>query len=205
MTKVLRGMVMGLSLAIAPGLAMGQAAPVAAEDAAKAAPVIPVEDQPTNEQMTKLFQAMRLKEQRAAMLKQLPAMMQQQVTAQMKSMEENLPGGSPIPPEQKETIQKLTSKYMDKALNLYPADEMIADMSAIYQKHLSREDVEAMIAFYVSPAGQHLLELSPVVMKEYMPMVMQRMQARTKVLSDEMAKDFKEQLLAGGSTTPATK
>jgi hypothetical protein len=205
MTKALRVLVFGLGLAIAPGFAMGQAAPAAADDAAKAAPVIPVEDQPTKEQLAKLFEVMRLKEQMAAMLKQLPVMMQQQVTTQMKSMEENLPGGNQMTAEQKDAIQKLTAKYMEKALNLYPADEMISDMSSIYQKHLSREDVDSMIAFYVSPAGKHLLELSPVVMKEYMPMVMSRMQARTKALSDEMAKDFKQQLLAGGDSTAPTK
>lgn len=162
--------------------------------------VIAPEDQPTKEQLARLFDAMKLKQQMAAMMKSLPAMMQQQVSQQMKSMTANMPGGS-ITPEQQEALEKLTKKYMDKAFSLYPADEMIADMSSIYQRHLSKEDVDAMIAFYASPAGQHLLELSPVVMKEYMPLVMGRMQERTKALTDEMMKDMKETI--PGWTPPA--
>jgi hypothetical protein len=83
-------------------------------------------------------------------------------------------------------------KYMEKAMSLYPADERIADLSGIYQRHLSREDVESVIAFYSSPAGQHMLELSPAVMKEYVPLVMSRMQERSKALTDEMKKDMKD-------------
>jgi len=83
-------------------------------------------------------------------------------------------------------------KYMERALSLYPPDEMIADLSGIYQRHLSKEDVDGIIAFYSSPAGQHMVELAPVAMKEYMPLVMGRMQERSKALAEEMKKDMKE-------------
>ena len=69
-------------------------------------------------------------------------------------------------------MQKVMSKYVGKAMDLYPADEMLADMTAIYQRHLSKDDVDGLIAFYSSPAGQHLLDAQPVIAKEYMPMVM---------------------------------
>ena len=46
------------------------------------------------------------------------------------------------------------SKYVGKAMDLYPASEMLTDMGAIYQRHLSKDDVEGMIVFYSSPAGQ---------------------------------------------------
>jgi len=65
-------------------------------------------------------------------------------------------------------------------------------MTAIYQKHMSKEDVDAYITFYNSPAGQHLLDEQPVIMKEYLPIVSQRMQERSKTLNEDMMKDLEQ-------------
>lgn len=168
--------------------------------------VIPADDQPSKEQLDRLFDVMQLRKQMAAMMKTLPTMMQQQVSQQIKTLAASSSGGS-LTPEQQAAVDKLMKKYMEKALSLYPADEMINDLSAIYQRHLSKEDVDAVIAFYSSPAGQHMLELSPAVMKEYMPLVMSRMQERSKALTEEMKKDLQETLPAStpGTTGPAPK
>jgi hypothetical protein len=153
--------------------------------------VIPPDDQPSKEQMARLFDAMRLRQQMANMTKTLPAMIQQQVSQQIKSLTANT-SGTPLTAEQQAAVDQLMKKYMERALSLYPPDEMIADLSGIYQRHLSKEDVDGIIAFYSSPAGQHMVELAPVAMKEYMPLVMGRMQERSKALAEEMKKDMKE-------------
>jgi len=153
--------------------------------------VIPPDDQPSKEQMARLFDAMRLRQQMANMTKTLPAMIQQQVSQQIKSLTANTTG-TPLTAEQQAAVDQLMKKYMERALSLYPPDEMIADLSGIYQRHLSKEDVDGIIAFYSSPAGQHMVELAPVAMKEYMPLVMGRMQERSKALAEEMKKDMKE-------------
>jgi hypothetical protein len=153
--------------------------------------VIPPDDQPSKEQMARLFDAMRLRQQMANMTKTLPAMIQQQVSQQIKSLTANT-SGTPLTAEQQAAVDQLMKKYMERALSLYPPDEMIADLSGIYQRHLSKVDVDGIIAFYSSPAGQHMVELAPVAMKEYMPLVMGRMQERSKALAEEMKKDMKE-------------
>ena len=81
---------------------------------------------------------------------------------------------------------------MERASDLYKSDEMIADMTALYQKYLTRSDVDGIIAFYSSSAGQRLLDIQPVIMQEYLPLVMQRMQDRVKTLTDEMQKELME-------------
>ncbi len=91
---------------------------------------------------------------------------------------------------------------MDKALSVYPVEEMIADSIAVYQRHVSRDDADALIAFYSSPVGQRLLDAQPAIMQEYMPMVMNRVQERTKVLTDEMAKEMQE-MMKSASSEPA--
>jgi hypothetical protein len=79
-------------------------------------------------------------------------------------------------------------------MNLYPVDEMLDDMAAIYQRHFTREDVDVYIAFYSTPAGKHLLQMTPVIMQEYMPVVMQRVQERSKALTAGMSKDITDVL-----------
>jgi hypothetical protein len=71
-------------------------------------------------------------------------------------------------------------------------------MTGLYQKYLTRSDVDGMIDFYGSPAGQHMLSQVPVIMKEFMPLVAQRMNERSKPLMDEFAKEVE------GITQPKT-
>lgn len=189
--------VLGMGLALAPWMALAQApanqpAAGAAAPAAVAAPAIPQDQQPTKEQLAKLFEVMRLRQQLQGFMKMMPAMVQQQVQAQMHEMASKMPGRKPITSEQQAAIDKMMNKYMEKALNLYPIDEMIDDMTGLYQRHLSHSDVDAFIAFYSSSAGQHLLDQQPAIMQEYMPIAMKRIQERSKALTDDMAKDMQE-------------
>jgi hypothetical protein len=200
---------MTVAVALMPA-AFGYAQPGAqAAPEAQAQPqiaVIPTDDQPSKEQLDRLFEVMQLRKQMAAIIKTLPTMMQQQISQQIKTLAAGSSGAA-LTPDQQAAVDKLMKKYMEKALSLYPADEMINDLSSIYQRHLSKEDVETVIAFYSSPAGQHMLELSPAVMKEYMPLVMSRMQERSKALTEEMKKDLQEPLPAStpGANGPAPK
>ncbi len=110
----------------------------------------------------------------------------------MDEIYKKLPAGQQPTPQQQADLERLMNQYMQKALNIYPIDEMLSDMGTIYQRHLSKTDVDALIAFYGSPAGQHLLDAQPVIMREYMPLVMQRVQKSTAELTDEMMKDAQE-------------
>jgi hypothetical protein len=161
---------------------------------------IPTDQQPTKEQLAKLFEVMRLREQLQSYMKMIPAMVQKQIKAQAKDLTSKLPGGGTITPELQATIDRTMDKYLEKALNLYPVDEMLDDLTTIYQRHLSRSDVDAFIVFYQSPAGQHLLDQQPAIMKEYMPVVMDRMQQRSKALTDELTREMEEL-----SKTPAAE
>ena len=67
--------------------------------------------------------------------------------------------------------------------------------------------MDAFIAFYQSPAGQHLLDAQPAIMQEYMPLVMNRMKERSKALTDDLMKDMAEFSAAAAPSTdkPAAK
>jgi hypothetical protein len=167
-------------------------------------PVIPPDQQATKEQVAKLFAAMHTREQINSMMKMFPAMIQQQVRQQEKEMTENQSAGTNLTPEQQAALDKVMNRFLDKAMNLFTVDEMIDDMAAIYQRHFTRDDVNAYIAFYSTPAGQHLLQITPVIMQEYMPIVMQRLQERSKDLTAELSKEITDVLKssAPGATAP---
>jgi len=164
---------------------------------------IPPDQQPTKEQLAKLFEVMQIREQAAALMQMFPAMIQQQMQQQEKEMTANLPESAKITPEQQAALDKLTNRYLEKAMNLYSVDEMLDDMAGIYQKHFTREDVDAYIAFYTTPAGQRLLQMTPVIMQEYVPVVMQRVQERSKALTDEMSKEIADVLKSSAPAATA--
>jgi hypothetical protein len=157
-----------------------------------AAGTTPVDQQPTKEQLAKLFDVMRIREQMQSMRQIVPGMVSQQIQGAMKQTEADLPPGTKLTPEQRQAMQKVMSKYVGKAMDLYPADEMVADMTTIYQQHLSKDDVDGLIAFYSSPAGQHLLDAQPIIAKEYMPMVMGKVSERSQAMTKDMMKEMAE-------------
>ncbi|HEU5350425.1 MAG TPA: DUF2059 domain-containing protein [Terracidiphilus sp.] len=196
------------ALALAPCAAIGQtpaAQPAAVQPQEAAA--IPADQQATQEQMTKLFEVMRLREQMNRMMAVLPAIMKQQVHAQEQAMLSKFPEAKQLTPEQQAALDKLMDKYMQQAMQVYPTDEMLSDATSIYRRHMTRADADAYIAFYSSPPGQHLLDAQPQIMKEYMAVVMQKMQERSKNLYGGLSEDLKEFIAAQApkSTAPAAK
>lgn len=57
---------------------------------------------------------------------------------------------------------------IDAALDDMPFDDMINALIPIYQRHLSKTDVDEIIRFYASPAGQKLLREQPQILQESM-------------------------------------
>ncbi len=173
---------------------------------ASAPAVVPTDQQPTKEQLAKLFEVMRIRQQTESMMKMFPAMIQQQIKQQEEESTANLPAGAQLTPEKQAALDKLESRYFEKAMNLYTVDEMLDDMTGIYQRHFTREDVDAYIVFYSSQPGQHFLQMTPIIMQEYMPLVMQRVQDRSKDLTANFSKELSDLLKssAPAATTPPT-
>jgi|HubBroStandDraft_1064217.scaffolds.fasta_scaffold103548_2 hypothetical protein len=201
MTRSFRiAVVLGVASMLAPGLAFGLAPElglgVAAQEpatvpAAEARPAaIPSEDQATKLQIGNLFEVMHIRQQFASTLNTMTALACQQMDAQMKEVSART--GAQLTPEQHEAARKVTDGFMEKATHVLTTDELIDDMTAIYQRHFTKDDIEAAIEFYSSPAGQHMLSEQPAILKEYMPVVMKRMNERMKTLIGEMASDMEE-------------
>lgn len=205
--RIRRAVVLGVAAAISSTMLFAQSAKPAEQTAIPATQTtVTADQQPTAEQLAKLFEVMRLRAQMQSMRQIVPSMVQQQIKSAMQQTESNLPAGSKLTPEQREGMEKVMRKYVGKAMDLYPADEMQSDMIGIYQRHLSRDDVDGMIAFYSSAAGQHLLDAQPVIAQEYMPLVMGKVAERSQVMMKEMMNEMSEFVPAKQATVkPAAK
>jgi hypothetical protein len=59
-------------------------------------------------------------------------------------------------------------KFAENLFKNMPVDEMVDAMVPIYQKHLTKEDLDGILAFYASPVGQKLQREQPAMMQEAM-------------------------------------
>lgn len=173
---------------------------------AQGAAVIPADQQPTSQQLDRLFDVMRVKEQMATMTKTMSGVVQQTMVQQLNDMQKDHPELGNMTPAQKEAAAKVVSKFMEQAIAAYGSDEIIADMKVIYQRHLTGNDVENLITFYGSSSGQHMLDMVPVIMQEFMPTAMEKMQSKMRPLMVEMSKEMEDIVRTPGSADkPAAK
>jgi uncharacterized protein len=92
----------------------------------------------------------------------------------------------------------------DTIFKEFPIDEMIDAMIPIYQRHLTKADLDAIVAFYSSPAGQRLLKEQPAMMAEGMKVgqdiMLKKVPELTQRLNAEVDRIGKEE----AKKTPAT-
>jgi hypothetical protein len=129
----------------------------------------------SKEDIVKLFEVMHLRDQMKLVMNQ--------ISAQMKSIShEQLRKRNPQITE--EEIANLDAQS-DELIKGMPIDGMLDDMLPVYQKHLSKSDVDAMVEFYASPTGQKVLREMPAMTAEGMQAIQPRLR---KEMDDAMAK-----------------
>ncbi|HZQ19389.1 MAG TPA: DUF2059 domain-containing protein [Terriglobales bacterium] len=75
--------------------------------------------------------------------------------------------------------------FIDDLTKTLDINGMLDDMVPVYEHHLSKQDVQAMLAFYKSPTGQKILREQPAMMAEGMQAMQPRMR---KMMGDVMDK-----------------
>jgi hypothetical protein len=187
--------VLGIGLVLDPWANAQAPAGQPAEPAplsAIAAPPLPPEDQPTRQQLAKLFEVMRTREQYESVTKMVSAMTSQQMASSMDETIANNPGLNGLKAEDKARLKEILAKFGEQTSAIYSSDQMIEDMTEIYQRHLSRSDVDGMITFMKSTAGRHFLDQNPVITQELMAIVMKRTHGAAKTLAEQESKDIQE-------------
>ena len=99
-------MIVGLAVATSSTLGFAQSVATSAASGQSSAAVVAADQKPTMEQLTKLFEVMRLKVQMQSMRQIVPSMVQQQLNSAMKQTEADLPPGTKLTPEQREGMEQ---------------------------------------------------------------------------------------------------
>ena len=111
----------------------------------------------------------------------------QAMREQMKGMSHKMMSDklSTLTPEQQKKFQEAMQGSMDDVMDAMRFEDLISDMIPVYQRYLTREDLQGVIAFYSSPVGQRLLDKTPAMTTEAMKISMERME---KMMPEIMAK-----------------
>jgi hypothetical protein len=152
----------------------------------------------TRDDVLGLFTLMHVREQVGQVMESI-------ARQQRAIMHDNLKRQSPrINAEDLARLDQFTTDIMK---NL-PVDGMLDDMVPVYQKHLSKSDVDAMSAFYSSPTGQKLLREMPAMTAESMQAAYPRIQAMMDNVMEraaQMAKEKQEKKTAPPNPAPDDK
>jgi hypothetical protein len=83
---------------------------------------------------------------------------------------------------------------LDEMFHNMPVNEMIEAMEPVYQKHFTKGDVNALIAFYSSPTGQKMLLELPSIMSEAMESITPLMEKYMETVKQRIQDEFAEAL-----------
>lgn len=184
-------LVAGLGICLLPVMAsaqqegQGEQAP-----APLLAPAVPSEEQPTHEQLVKLFEEMGY----VKMLDDSMRAAHEALRPQLQKQWDDLIAGDAtlrsMTPEEKQKYKEVMNRFAEKSQSIYKSEQMVEDMIPIYQKHLSKSDVDGMIAFFQSPAGRHFISNQAAITQEYAPVVMRRMQEPQKAATADLTQEI---------------
>lgn len=146
----------------------------------------PSSDGPEREQILKLIDLLRVRNQ----MKEVMGQLREQVHA---GALQNLRARATRPtPEQIAAVNQSVDEQVDEMERKYPLSQMIEDIIPVYQKHLTRSDLESMIAFYQSPIGQKILDELPAMMQETMQVASTHMQPIVEAALDNVDKKIQQ-------------
>jgi len=124
-------------------------------------------DAASKEDVKKLFDVMASREQMAQMMQQLFAQMRSLNREELKKKHPDISDAE---------LRRMDRESEDLIKN-FPLDAMLDAMIPVYQRHFTKSEIDALTAFYTSPAGQKFLHEMPAVTSETMRVVYPRIEA----------------------------
>jgi hypothetical protein len=113
---------------------------------------------PSKEEVLKFMDVLRIKSQ---LTQYFEGVARQAKLGAEEGFKEKVPNATP---EQLAQVDK----FAENLFKDMPVGEMVDAMIPIYQKHLTKEDLDGILAFYASPIGQKLQREQPAMTQESM-------------------------------------
>lgn len=145
------------------------------------------EDAPaTKEEIQKYLQVMHSREMMTKMVDAMSKPIHEMMHEQYLKDKDRLPAD----------FEVRINRMMDGMMKSFPWDEMLDAMVPVYQKHLTKGDVDALVAFYSTPTGQKLIKEIPEItgeaMQQMMPLMRKSIDAMTQRMQEEVATMLRE-------------
>ena len=152
----------------------------------------------TKEDIQRYLQIMHSREMMTKMADAMTKPMHQMIHEQYLKDKDKLPAD----------FESRMNKRLDENFKNIPWDEILDTMVPVYQKHLTKGDVDALVAFYSTPTGQKLIKEMPQILAEsmqgMMPIMQKHVDALNQRVQEEMAAMVKEADSKSGKTGAQT-
>ena len=135
-----------------------QPAPAQKKDQPAAAGQPASADVPSKEQVLKLFDLLQIRRNMQMMMQGMKQGAKQGADQALRRRV-----ADPTP----EQIEKM-NRIADEMFSDFPLDELLDVIVPVYQRHMTKSDIDAITAFYSSPVGQKMLREQPQMMQEAM-------------------------------------
>lgn len=152
-------------------------------------------DVPDRADVMKFLDLMHVREQMQVTMRGLENQMREGAEAGFK---QKVPNATP------EQLAKVDQVFEGIFTSL-PMDELVDAIVPIYQKHLTKTDLAAVVAFYSSPAGQKILRELPAILSESMQAggeIGRRLISAKSTELDKRLAELVQDSTKPGSTTP---
>lgn len=136
----------------------------------------PAATKPTDAQVRKLLELLRVRDDLQATLDSMRLHMQREAEQVFR---DKFPNPSP---QQLQSVKSI----VDDSFQEVSLDDLIQDLVPVYQRHLTRSDVQALVAFYSSAPGQKILREQPAMIKESMQATGSNQQKRMEAVLARM-------------------
>lgn len=124
-----------------------------------------------------------------------------QVFAQMKGMATAQLSKMDIPPDKRQVADELQQKILQLVQDSLSWEKLKPKMVEIYASTFTEEEIDGILNFYKSPAGQAMLQKMPQLMQRSMTMT-QQMAQEIMPQVEKLLQEMKEQTGQNGSSLP---
>ena len=158
----------------------------------------PADSPATKEDVQRYLEVMHSREMVSKMIDAMTKPMHQMIHEQFEKDKDKLPAD----------FETRMNKVLDDYLNTFPWDEVLQSMVPVYQKHLTKGDIDQLVAFYSTPTGQKILRELPAITAEalqaMMPILQQRVAVMTQNLKQQVAEMMKQSEAKPGQNPPSS-
>jgi len=117
-----------------------------------------------------------------------------QMDGLIKSSEQQVTKGKPLNADEQAIMDKQQAKMIAIMKDELSWDKLKDGFVRVYRETFSQEEIDGIIAFYKSPAGQAFIDKQPALMKNTMALMQQRMgpvMQKIQQMTEETAKELK--------------